>query len=131
MNQEQLKSSLVLPGQGMSIDTSCMAREDMVCSYPKIRYGFFCFSDLEQFINTNFHINIHDKFMPNSNDYSWVPPGPIEVRYHLWITLLFFSINIKLYMDLMAGRWPFSLLSTSSSNSLHFICIYGWTSKNK
>jgi hypothetical protein len=69
--------------QGMSIDTSCMAREDMACSYPKMRYGFFCFADLEQFINTDFQINIPDKFMPNSDNYYWVPPGPIKVLYYL------------------------------------------------
>lgn len=78
MNHEQFKSGLVLSEQSMLIDTSCMQKR-----YPKMRYVLLCFISLEQFINTDRHINFRDRFMPNSDDCSWVPPGPIKVRYYL------------------------------------------------
>ena len=46
-----------------------------------MRYSFFSFSDMKKFINTDRHRNFLDGFMPNSDDYPWVPTGPIEVKF--------------------------------------------------
>ena len=43
-------------------------------------YRFFSSFDLETFLNTDRHRNLLDRFMPNSDGYTWVPTGPIEVK---------------------------------------------------
>lgn len=76
-----------------------------------MRYSsFFSFSDMHKFVNTDRHRNLVHEFMPNSDEYPWVPTGPIEVKFE----------RARIYRN----AWFHSKLNRPDDSQTHQVRLY-------